>query len=69
MVSSTFEMPEQVIHLICAECGTFSEGEAEGWRAYTAGGLTTRKTPIRSWSPSARNAPSASLTSPIREGT
>jgi hypothetical protein len=33
VVSSTFEMAEQVIHLICAECGTFSEGEAEGWRA------------------------------------
>lgn len=27
---------------MCAECGTFSEDDAEGWRAYTAGGKGTR---------------------------
>lgn len=32
-------MPDQVIHLICAECGVLSEDEAERCRAYTAGGL------------------------------
>jgi hypothetical protein len=31
-------MPQQAIHLICAECGKVSEREAEGWRAYTATG-------------------------------
>jgi hypothetical protein len=30
---------EQTVHLISAECGTFSEGDAEGWRAYTGGRL------------------------------
>jgi hypothetical protein len=27
------------IRLECAECGARSEGDAAGWRAYTAGGL------------------------------
>jgi hypothetical protein len=36
---------EQEIHLICAECGTFSEDDGEGWRAYTAGGLEGEEDP------------------------
>jgi hypothetical protein len=36
---------DQVIPLICAECGTVSEGEVEGWRAYTAGGLGGEEDP------------------------
>jgi hypothetical protein len=32
-------MAEQVVHLICAECGRFSEDYAEGSRTYTAGGV------------------------------
>jgi hypothetical protein len=38
-------MAKQKIHLICAECGTFSEGEAEGWRSYTSGGLEGEEAP------------------------
>jgi hypothetical protein len=42
------------------ECCTFSEHDAEGRRAYTAGGSKGEEDPDPSWSPSARSAPGAS---------
>lgn len=34
-----------MVKLTCAECAAQSEGDAEGWRAYIAGGLEGEEDP------------------------
>jgi hypothetical protein len=59
-------MTEHVVHLICAECGTFSEGEPRAGMCTRPVALKARKTRIRSWAPSALSARSASSAKPLR---